>query len=90
MAKILIVDDNKQITSILEEYAKKEGYSTQIARDGQEAIREFEKINPDIIHGSCQGFFGYCLGGKSFGNSLFDQGPYTFRFAGNNRVLYGR
>ena len=49
MAKILIVDDNKQITSILEEYAKKEGYSTQIARDGQEAIREFEKINPDII-----------------------------------------
>lgn len=49
MAKILIVDDNKQITSILEEYAKKEGYTTQIARDGQEAIREFEKINPDII-----------------------------------------
>jgi DNA-binding response OmpR family regulator len=49
MAKILIADDNKQITSILEEYAKKEGYSTQIARDGQEAIREFEKINPDII-----------------------------------------
>lgn len=49
MAKILIVDDNKQITSILEEYAKNEGYTTQIARDGQEAIREFEKINPDII-----------------------------------------
>jgi len=49
MAKILIVDDNKQITSILEEYAKKEGYTTQIARDGQEAIKEFEKINPDII-----------------------------------------
>ena len=49
MAKILIVDDNKQITSILEEYAKKEGYTTQIARDGQEAMREFEKINPDII-----------------------------------------
>lgn len=49
MAKLLIVDDNKQITSILEEYAKKEGYSTMIARDGVEAIREFEKSNPDMV-----------------------------------------
>ncbi len=49
MAKLLIVDDNKQITSILEEYAKKEGYSTIIARDGEEAIREFEKSNPDMV-----------------------------------------
>ncbi len=49
MAKLLIVDDNKQITSILEEYAKKEGYNTIIARDGEEAIREFEKSNPDMV-----------------------------------------
>lgn len=49
MAKILIVDDNKQITSILEEYAKKEGFVPQIARDGAEALREFEKFQPDIV-----------------------------------------
>ena len=49
MAKILIVDDNKQITSILEEYAKKEGFVPQIARDGAEALREFEKFQPDML-----------------------------------------
>ncbi len=49
MPKLLIVDDNKQITSILEEYAKKEGYETVIALDGVEAIEKFESENPDII-----------------------------------------
>ena len=47
--KVLIVDDNKQITSILEEYAKKEGYETIIALDGEEAIELFNKEDPDII-----------------------------------------
>ena len=36
--KVLIVDDNKKIISILEAYAKKEGYQTVIAVDGQEAL----------------------------------------------------
>ena len=49
MLKVLIVDDNKQITSILDEYAKKEGYETVIAFDGEEAIKLFEKEEPDII-----------------------------------------
>ncbi|WP_324825217.1 response regulator transcription factor [Sinanaerobacter sp. ZZT-01] len=49
MEKLLIVDDNKQIGSILEEYAKKEGYQTIIATDGEEAIRKFEEEKPDII-----------------------------------------
>lgn len=49
MLKVLIVDDNKQITSILEEYAKKEGYETIVAFDGEEAIELFEKEEPDII-----------------------------------------
>lgn len=49
MQKLLIVDDNKQITSILEEYAKKEGYNTIIALDGEQAIELFNKENPDII-----------------------------------------
>lgn len=31
--KILIADDNPQITSILQTYAKKEGYETLIAVD---------------------------------------------------------
>jgi DNA-binding response OmpR family regulator len=46
---MLIADDNKQITSILEEYAKKEGFITKIALDGNEAFDAFEKFNPDIV-----------------------------------------
>lgn len=49
MLKILIVDDNKQITSILEEYAKKEGYIPIIALDGEDAIAKFETQKPDIV-----------------------------------------
>ena len=47
--KVLIVDDNKQIISILEAYAKKEGYQTVIAVDGQEALDVFQRERPDII-----------------------------------------
>ncbi len=49
MPRLLIVDDNKQITSILEEYAKKEGYETVIAPDGEDAIEKFKSQAPDII-----------------------------------------
>lgn len=49
MMKILIADDNRQITSILEEYAKKEGYWTVTAFDGEEAIEKFESEKPDIL-----------------------------------------
>lgn len=49
MAKLLIVDDNKQITSILEEYAKKEGYETVIALDGEQALEKFSVEKPDIL-----------------------------------------
>ncbi|KXL52158.1 transcriptional regulatory protein YycF [Anaerotignum neopropionicum] len=49
MPKLLIVDDNKQITSILEEYAKKEGYETVVALDGEEALQKFSDEKPDIL-----------------------------------------
>lgn len=49
MLKLLIVDDNKQITSILEEYAKKEGYQTVIALDGEQAMEKFSTEKPDIL-----------------------------------------
>lgn len=49
MSTILIADDNKQITSILEEYAKKEGYVPKVALDGLEAIEIFRKLQPDIV-----------------------------------------
>lgn len=49
VTKILIADDNKQITSILEEYSLSNGYVPIIAGDGAEAIEKFETHSPDII-----------------------------------------
>ncbi|MDW5298562.1 MAG: response regulator transcription factor [Sedimentibacter sp.] len=49
MAMMLIADDNKQITSILEQYAKNESFEVKIALNGKEALKVFEKHNPDII-----------------------------------------
>ena len=49
MSTILIADDNKQITSILEEYAKKEGYEVHVAYDGEEALRLFQFLKPDLV-----------------------------------------
>lgn len=46
---ILVVDDNKQICSILKEYAHKEGYRTVEAFDGAQALEKFEQENPDIV-----------------------------------------
>jgi len=46
---VLIADDNKQITSILEEYSKKEGHTVHVAHDGLDAIDKFRKFNPDIL-----------------------------------------
>ncbi len=49
MVKILIADDNKQIISLLVEYAKKEGYMPIVAYDGEEALKLFREKDPDII-----------------------------------------
>lgn len=49
MNNILIADDNKQITSILEEYSKKEGLIPNVALDGLEAMNLFKKLDPDIV-----------------------------------------
>jgi DNA-binding response OmpR family regulator len=49
MAIMLIADDNRQITSILEEYAKNEGYDVKVAYDGKTAIEVFNTYNPNIV-----------------------------------------
>lgn len=49
MQKILIADDNKQITSILKQYSTKEGYAPIIAYDGIEALSLFEKEKPAAV-----------------------------------------
>lgn len=49
MSTILIADDNRQITSILEEYVKKEGFETHVAYDGEDALKLFHLLNPDLV-----------------------------------------
>lgn len=48
MDKILIVDDNAQITSILATYAEKEGLEPLVAYDGEEALKLFHKQEKSI------------------------------------------
>lgn len=49
MPKMLIADDNRQIVSILEEYAKKEGYFAVLAYDGADALKKALDMSFDII-----------------------------------------
>ena len=48
MKKILIADDNKQITLILSSYAKKEGLEPVVALDGKEALAKFSQYADEI------------------------------------------
>lgn len=46
---MLIADDNKQICSILEIYAKKEGYQVILAYDGEQTLFQYQKYHPSIV-----------------------------------------
>lgn len=48
MNKILIADDNQQITSILANYARKEGFEPLVVLDGQQALELFEQHEKNI------------------------------------------
>jgi len=61
MPDMLIADDNKQIVSILEAYAKKEGYSVNRAYDGNDALKkalgsQFDIILLDVMMPQIDGF----------------------------------
>lgn len=48
MAYILIADDNADITDVLGNYAKHEGFEPVIAMDGEEALALFKEYNPVV------------------------------------------
>lgn len=49
MQRILIADDNSDITDVLSTYSKMEGLEPLIAADGEEALRLFEEQRPDVV-----------------------------------------
>ena len=50
MAKtILVVEDDRNISELLELYLKKEGYDVVCAYDGGEAVTVFSQLQPDLV-----------------------------------------
>lgn len=49
MKKILIVDDEKPISDIINFNLAKEGYEIHTAFDGEEAVEQFETVQPDLV-----------------------------------------
>lgn len=49
MAKILIVDDNEQLNSMLKDVIESWGHDVLLANDGLEALDSVQKNSPDII-----------------------------------------
>lgn len=46
MKKILIADDNEDITDVLSNYIQREGYEVLVAKDGEQALQLFEDEQP--------------------------------------------
>jgi len=49
MKTVLIVDDDQDLLSTLEDILRSEGYAVHCATDGADALREFQNIGPDIV-----------------------------------------
>jgi len=49
MTKILIVDDDKQATNLLEKILTTEGYETLAVNDSSKAVQIADSIHPDLI-----------------------------------------
>lgn len=47
--KIMIVDDDLNICELLRLYIEKEGFDVVTANDGETAVKNFDKENPDLI-----------------------------------------
>jgi two-component system, OmpR family, response regulator AdeR len=48
-ALVLVVEDEREIATILENFLKKHGYRTERAGDGETALSLFRACNPDLV-----------------------------------------
>jgi DNA-binding response OmpR family regulator len=48
-SRVLIADDEPNIVISLEFLMKQRGYETSVARDGDEALAEVERFQPDLV-----------------------------------------
>ena len=49
MKKILLVEDDAFLSSLLKNRLQKEGFEVVLAKDGDEAINYLRNINPDLL-----------------------------------------
>ena len=49
MAKLLIIDDDRGLTELLSDYLQNSGHDVHVAHDGQEGLRRFFTIQPDLV-----------------------------------------
>lgn len=49
MPLILVVEDEREIADILEKFLRQRGFRTEWARDGEEALRLFRQVRPDLV-----------------------------------------
>lgn len=49
MPLILIVEDEREIAEILEGFLRQRGFTTDRARDGEEALRMYRSSSPDLV-----------------------------------------
>ncbi|WP_291578825.1 response regulator transcription factor [Clostridium sp. UBA6640] len=49
IAKVLVVDDDKNICEVIKMYLESSGYSIKIANDGKEAQEVFLNFKPDLV-----------------------------------------
>ncbi|WP_026476797.1 response regulator [Alkaliphilus transvaalensis] len=47
--KVLVVEDEKTIADIVKYNLEKEGYTVEVAGDGEEALHKVAKFNPDLV-----------------------------------------
>jgi DNA-binding response OmpR family regulator len=47
--KVLIVEDERKILDLIRLYMQKEGYEAVTASDGEEALRLFAQVKPDLV-----------------------------------------
>ena len=47
--KILIIDDDNNIAELISLYLTKECFETKIVNDGEQALKEFQTFQPDLL-----------------------------------------
>src|SRR2546428_927656 len=48
-AKVMVVEDDPDIASIIANVLAEEGYGTEIVTDSRQALETFERVKPDVV-----------------------------------------